>query len=188
MATLTTALERYLAVRRAFGFDLSFEERVLRRFTALADAQGATHITTKLFLHWKASYGHADNNTWASRLGMVRVFAAWLKGLDPETEVPPAGLIVGKLRRGKPYIFSETEIAAIVAEAARLPSPYGLRGWTCATLFGLIATTGLRISEALALDARQLDLKQGTLSVERSKNGRSRIIPLAASTVARLIA
>lgn len=188
MATLTAALERYLAVRRAFGFDLSFEERVLRKFTALADAQGAAHITTKLFLYWKASYGHADNNTWASRLGMVRVFAAWLKGFDSETEVPPAGLIVGKLRRGKPYIFSETEIAAIVTEAARLPSPYGLRGWTCATLFGLIATTGLRISEALALNARHLDLKQGALSVERSKNGRSRIIPLAASAVERLIA
>jgi integrase/recombinase XerD len=188
MATLTAALERYLSVRRALGYDLSTEERVLRRFTALADAEGAEHITVELFLRWKAHYGHASNSTWASRLGMVRRFATWLQGIDRETEVPPAGLIVGKLRRGRPYIFSASQIAAIVAEAAKLPSPYGLRGWTCATLFGLIATTGLRISEALALDAQHVDLKQGTLTIERSKNGRSRVVPLADSTTERLVA
>ncbi|MEJ2326411.1 MAG: hypothetical protein P8Y25_06120 [Chromatiaceae bacterium] len=149
MATLTAALERYLAVRRAFGVDLSTAERALRKFTALADAEGAEHVTVELFLRWKAQYGHADNNTWSARLGMVRGFATWLQGLDPQTEVPPTGLIVGKLRRSKPYIYSDEQIAAIVGEAARLPSAYGLRGWTCATLFGLIATTGLRINCAV---------------------------------------
>jgi integrase/recombinase XerD len=188
MATLTAALERYLAVRRAFGFDLSTAERVLRKFTALADAEGAEHVTVELFLRWKAQYGHADNNTWSARLGMVRGFATWLQGLDPQTEVPPTGLIAGKLRRSKPYIYSDEQIAAIVAEAARLPSAYGLRGWTCATLFGLIATTGLRINEALALDARHVDLDQSVLTIERSKNGRSRVVPLADSTTARLLA
>lgn len=188
MPTLTASLERYLAVRRAFGFDLSFAERVLRKFTALADAEGAEHITVELFLRWKAQYGHADNNTWSARLGMVRGFATWLQGLDPQTEVPPAGLIAGKLRRSKPYFYSDEQIAAIVSEAARLPSSYGLRGWTCATLFGLIATTGLRISEALALNAQHVDLDQGVLTIERSKNGRSRVVPLADSTTERLIA
>lgn len=188
MATLSEALHRYLCVRRAFGFDLRFEERVLSKFTAMADAQGATHITTALFLEWRASYGQADNDTWAKRLTMVRAFAAWLRGSDPDTEIPPAGLIVGKPRRGKPYIFSDTEVATLVAEAARLPSPYGLRGWTCATLFGLIAVTGLRINEALSLDHRHLDLKHGLLVVERSKNRRSRTIPLSESTVEHLIA
>jgi len=188
MATLTAALERYLSIRRAFGFDLSFEERVLRRFTALAEAEGTEHITVELFLRWKAHYGHANNTTWAARLGMVRGFATWLGGIDPQTEVPPAGLIVSKLRRNRPYIFSDGQIAAIVAEAARLRSPYGLRGWTCATLFGLIATTGLRISEAVALDTRNVDLKHATLTIERSKNGRSRVLPLAASTTAQLLA
>jgi integrase len=188
MATLTAALERYLSVRRAFGYDLSSEERVLRKFTAFADAEEAEHITVELFLHWKACYGHASNNTWAARLGMVGGFATWLRGIDPQTELPPTGLIVGKFRRRRPYIFSEAQVAAMIEEAGRLRSPYGLRGWTCATLFGLIATTGLRISEALALETRHVDLRPATLTIERSKNGRSRVIPLADSTMARLLA
>ena len=100
MSTLTQCLDDYLAVRRSLGFDLSFSARVLRRFTAFADREGTDHITVDLFLRWKAAFGKADNNTWSARLGMVRVFARWLQGHDGRTEVPPAGLIPGKLRRG----------------------------------------------------------------------------------------
>jgi len=117
---------------------------------------------------------------------MVRVFAGWLQGHDARTEVPPPGLIVGKLRRGRPYIYSEAEVAMIVARAAKLPSRYGIRGWTCSTLFGLIAVTGLRINEAIALDEGDVDLDEGVITVKRGKNGTARFVPLAPSTVARL--
>jgi hypothetical protein len=89
---LTARLEHYLEIRRGFGFDLSTSERVLRRFTEFAAAQGAEHITAALFLRWRESFGSADNNTWSARLGMVRGFAAWLQSVDPRTEVPPSGL------------------------------------------------------------------------------------------------
>ncbi len=113
------------------------------------------HITVDLFLRWKDAFGTANNNTWSARLGMVRGFAGWLQGHDARTEVPPSGLIAGKLRRARPYIYSDAEVAMIVARAAKLPSRYGLRGWTCSTLFGLIAVTGLRINEAIAARRRR---------------------------------
>jgi integrase len=186
MITLTERLDDYIAVRRSLGYDLSFAARVLRGFTRFADQEGTDHITLDLFLRWKKGFGKADNNTWSARLGMVRVFAGWLQGHDARTEVPPPGLIVGKLRRGRPYIYSEAEVATIVAGAAKLPSRYGIRGWMCSTLFGLIAVTGLRINEAIALDEGDVDLDEGVITVKRGKNGTARFVPLAPSTVARL--
>jgi integrase/recombinase XerD len=186
MTTLSQRLDDYLAVRRSLGYDLSFSGRVLRGFAAFADREGADHITVDLFLRWKDAFGAANHNTWYARLTMVRVFAGWLQGHDARTEVPPSGLISGKPRRARPYIYSDTEVATIVARAARLPSRYGLRGWTCSTLFGLIAVTGLRISEALRLDDDDVDLDQGVLSVKRGKNGKARFVPVALSTVDRL--
>ena len=173
MSTLTQRLDDYLAVRRSLGFDLSLSARVLRRFTAFADREETDHITVDLFLRWKVAFGKADNNTWSSRLGMVRVFARWLQGHDERTEVPPAGLIPGKPRRGRPYIYSDKEIIAIVTRAAKLRSQRELRGWTCSTLFGLIAVTGLRINEALKLDDDDIDLDAGVITGE-AREDRSR--------------
>ena len=186
MTTLSQHLDDYLAVRRSLGYDLSFSGRVLRGFTAFADRGGEDHITVDLFLRWKAAFGAANNNTWATRLSMVRVFAGWLQGHDARTEVPPPGLISGKWRRSRPYIYSDAEVAGIVTRAAKLPSRYGLRGWTYATLFGLITVTGLRISEAIALDDHDVDLDEGVITIKRGKNGKARFAPVAPSTVDRL--
>lgn len=186
MSSLTDRLEQYLAIRRSFGADLSFHERVMRRFTQFADAEATDYITTDLFLRWKEHFGSANNNTWSRRLGMVRGFANWLQGVYPRTEVPPASLICGKKWRSRPYIYTPDQIAAIVAEAARLPSSYGLRGWTCSTLFGLIAVTGLRVSEAIGLDEGDVDFDAAVLTVRRGKNGKSRFVPIAACTADRL--
>lgn len=186
MTTLTERFEEYLIVRRSLGYDLSFTARVMRGFTAFADHEGADHITVDLFLRWKKSFGGASNNTWSKRLGMVRAFAGWLQSLDARTEVPPAGLISGKLRRGRPYIYTEAEVASIVACAAKLPSSYGIRGWSYSTLFGLIAVTGLRINEAIALDDDDVDLEENVITVRRGKNGTSRFVPLAPSSAERL--
>ena len=141
-----------------------------------------------LFLRWQASFGVAGRQTWAARLGIVRLFAQWLHGLDPAHEPPPAGLIPQRTLRSPPYIYSEAEIGGILAAAADLPSAYGLRGLTYTTLFGLIATTGLRISEALALDRADVDLETGVLIIQRGKLGKARLVPLADSVTERLLA
>ena len=181
MTPLTVRLKHYIAVRRSLGYDLSFAERVLRRFTEFADSERADHVTVDLFLRWKEHYGSANSYTWSRRLSMVRVFASWLQGFDPRTEVPPPGLISSKPRRPRPYIYTDDQIAEIVTEAGRLPSSYGLRGWTCSTLFGLIAVTGLRVNEAIGLDEKDVDLNEAVLTIRRGEERKSRFVPLSAS-------
>ena len=181
MSTLAKELDRYLSVRRSLGFDLSTSARVLRRFVAFAEARKARHVTTQLFLAWHAEFGEARQDTWHARLGMVRQFASWLTGIDPGNKVPPKALIPGRYRRSRPYIYGDDEIARIMAEAARLPSTNGIRALTFTTLFGLIAVTGLRVSDALALDHDDVDLECGVLTIRRGKPGKARIVPLSSS-------
>jgi integrase/recombinase XerD len=181
-------LERYLTIRRSLGYDLRTDERILRRFLAFADQEGATHLSTALFLRWQVAFGHANRHTWARRLGIIRRFAQWLHGLDPQHEVPPQTLIPSGYRRARPYIYSDDDIRRIVATAAALPSLNGLRALTCSTLFGLLAVTGLRISEALSLNAADVDLDAGVLTLRRGKLGKARLLPLSDSTTAQLAA
>lgn len=184
--SLRYELDRYLTVRRSLGYQLGTAERVLRRFIDFAEIEQAEFITTALFLRWQDVFGQARQQTWAARFDMVRLFAQWLHGLDPAHQPLPRGLIPHRYRRVRPYIFSEIEIAAIIDDAAELPSIYGMRGLTCSTLFGLIAVTGLRISEALDLDIGDVDFDEGVLRIRCGKLGKERLIPLAESVTARL--
>jgi len=183
---LRDELYRYLTVRRGLGYNLGATERVLRRFVAFAEIEAAQTITTALFLRWQNTIGQAGQQTRAGHFGMVRLFAQWLHGLDPTHEVLPRGLVPSRHRRARPHIYSTAEIAAIVDAAAELPSVYGMRGLTCSTLFGLIAVTGLRISEALGLDTVDVDLAEGVLRIRHGKLGKERLIPIADSVTERL--
>ena len=187
MITLSQRLNDYLAVRCSLGSDVSYSfEQVLRRLAAFAECEGDDHITVNLLLRWKNAFGGANNNTWCRRLSHVRGFAQWLRAQDARTEIPPSGLISSKWRRPRPYIYSDGEVAKIIACAARLPSPNRLRGASCSTLFGLIAVTGLRINEALRLDDVDVDLNEGVITVKRGKHGKARFLPIAPSTMERL--
>lgn len=186
--SLALQLDRYLSVRRRLGYDLRTAERILRRFARYADGEGATYIDTALFLRWHATLAEANNSTRATRLRAVRLFAQWLSGLDPTHQVPPRGLLPDSSNRSRPHIYDEREIGAIIAAATELPSIYGLRGLTFSTLFGLVAVTGLRISEALALDCDDIDIDHGVLRVRRGKLGKERLLPLDPSVAMQLVA
>ncbi|KAB0567250.1 MULTISPECIES: tyrosine-type recombinase/integrase [Brucella] len=185
--SLTSQLDSYLRVRRSLGYNLGTTERILRRFTRFADREGAVHIGAALFLRWHATLAEGGLSTRAARLGAVRLFAQWLSSFDPEHQAPPRGLVQGSFNRSRPHIYTDAEIGSIIAAATALPSIYGLRGLTCSTLFGLIAVTGLRINEALALDRDDLDCDHGILRVRQGKLGKERLLPLDPSVITKLI-
>jgi len=182
MSSLSTSLETYLAVRRGLGTQLARPEAHLRNFVEFMGEQQATVITTELALRWATGRANVSAANWATRLGNVRRFARWLSANDPRTEVPPLGLLPERYRRRPPYIYSDKEVVLIVRQAVRLPSAAGVRALTYSTLFGLLAATGLRLSEALALDRDDVDLHAGVLAIRRTKFGKSRFVPIHEST------
>jgi integrase/recombinase XerD len=188
MSTLFEELQGYLAVRRSLGYDLGTSERILRQFVNFARKEGIEHASTDLFLRWQRTFGCANRLTWSRRLGMVRLFVQWLHGIDEKHEIPPKDLIPGHNRRPQLYIYSNKEICRIVEAAAELPSVNGIRALTFSTLFGLIAVTGLRVSEARSLDDADVDVGTGVLTVRRGKGGKARLLPLSDSTTAQLAA
>jgi integrase len=186
MSVLSDALDTYLLIRRGLGTQLRKPEVTLRRFVAFIEAQGASVITTDLALRFATAQASTAPATRAQRLGDVRRFAAFRSVTDPRTEIPPRGLLPERYRRCPPYIYGDEEVARIVEVAARLPSPVGLRGHTCATLFGLLASTGMRLGEALGLDRDDVDLSTGILTIRRAKSGKSRLVPAHETTTSAL--
>jgi len=186
MRAIRDALTQYIAVRRALGTQLREPAVTLGHFVEFLKREGAEFITTNLAIRWAQEPQHAQRATWARRLTMVRRFAAWLSVFDPRTEVPPKRLLNARHRRNKPYIFTDQEIERLMAEAARLPSPKGLRALTHVTLIGLLVATGLRPGEALALDLRDVDLQSGILAIRDTKFGKSRFVPIQGSACAAL--
>lgn len=182
MSTLSEAVQAYLALRRALGWKLRHMGRELPKFAAFLDDMQAPFVTTELALRWAQEDADASAVTHADRLSMVRRFAAWRSAADPRTQVPPIGLLPRRYQRPTPYIYTQEEVERILAAAARLPSKRGLRGLTCATLFGLLAVSGMRIGEAVALDRDDVDLATGLLTIHHAKLNKPRCIPLAETT------
>lgn len=186
MTALGDRLSQYVALRRGLGAQFHEPARALGQFVAFLEREGAECITTALALRWAMQPEHAQRATWARRLTQVRGFATWLSAVDPRTQIPPRHLISGRRQRRKPHIFTDREVGQLLAEAARLRSSNGLRALTYTTLIGLLASTGLRPGEALALDLRDLDLQNGVLTIRESKFGKSRFVPLDPTTCAAL--
>lgn len=182
MTSLHDALSQYVTVRRALGTRLTEPAVTLGHFVTFLEGEGSSRITTNLALQWAMAPQAVQPATWARRLSMVRRFAVWLSAFDPHTEVPPPRLLPARRRRRRPHIFTDEEIGRLMAEAARRRSPTGLRALTYATLLGLLASTGLRPGEALALDRTDVDLDSGILSIRQTKFGKSRVVPFEPST------
>jgi integrase/recombinase XerD len=149
---LIPAVETYLAVRRAADFKLDAVERYLRSCAQFATAQGDTHVVTHTAIAW-AEQGASEPQR-HNRLSVVIRFARFSPAEDPRHEVPPTRIFCGQRRQRTPYLFRDEDIQALLAQAARLGPPNALRPHTYSTLLALLAVTGVRISEALALRFR----------------------------------
>jgi integrase len=162
---MTALVGDYIELRRGLGYRSPSQERALRAFARYLDEQ--THdgpIPLELSLDWATSTRSCDPCNPARRLTIVRGFLRHQAGLDAVTEVPPPGLLGSTGHRKPPHVYSDEEIAELLGAAVGLSPAGGLRARCYATLFGLIACTGLRISEALALACGDVDLTGAMLT------------------------
>ncbi|HEY3391867.1 MAG TPA: tyrosine-type recombinase/integrase [Lacipirellulaceae bacterium] len=180
MSSLQNALRDYVTLRRSLGARFRAAEQRLNHFVKFMDQRGATVITYPLALEW-AMQPPATRPTWSLRFTDVRGFSRYLCGRDPRTEVLPMRVLAFS-SRAKPYLYTETEIARLLEAALALPPAKALRRWTYYCLFGLLAVTGLRIGEALALQRQDVDLAQGILTIRGAKFGNTRLVPLHPTT------
>jgi site-specific recombinase XerD len=124
------------------------------------------------------------SNQAATRLGVVRRFAMYLQTIDLATEMPATGVFPTHRRRPTPYLWSQADIGRLMDAARALRSP--LRAVTHEAPFGLLAASGMRIGEAVALGRDAVDLDRGVIVIHEAKSDRSRFVPVHPSTTAAL--
>jgi integrase len=184
-ATVAVLVEDYVSLRRGLGYRSVTQERALRSFARHLDGHGGP-IPLEVTLDWTTSTTSTDPRNPARRLAMVRGFLRHLHALDGATDVPVAGMLGPTGQRTPPHVYTDGEIADLIREAGQLSPIGGLRPRCYATLFGLLACTGLRISEALALACADVDLEAGVITVRAGKRGLTRLVPLHPSAIGPL--
>lgn len=182
----TKRAEKYITYRRALGFELKIEARQLLQFAKFAETKKQNQLTTVLATQWARTSKSQKPITWGRRIEVVRGFAKYCQRFEVGNEVPPRDLFGPTHRRLVPHIYTEEELFALLAAADNLSPVNGLRPATCRTIFGLLATSGLRISEAVNLIRADVDLASGVLAIRESKFHKSRLVPLHATATAAL--
>lgn len=186
MSALGEHVDDYLRLRRALGFKLERHGRVLPQFVGYLEAAGASTVTRELAISWARLPAGAHPRHWAARLSIARAFAAYLQTIDPATEVPPADVFAVRYQRPAPYLWSSEEICRLLDAARGLRPP--LKAASYETLFGLLAVTGMRVGEAVALKVDDVDLDNGVITIREQivKLERARLVPLHPTTVEAL--
>ena len=182
--TLRRMLADYLKVRRALGFKLRRAGMLLPGFVTHLEQARSSFITTSLAIEWATQPQDVHPAWWTSRLVLVRGFAKYLQTIEPRHQVPPLELLPHRRPRTAPYIYEPAEITALLAATTTLRNE--LKAETYRTFLGLLAVSGLRTGEAIALDDDDADLRRGVLVVQKTKFGKAREVPLHRSSVKAL--
>ena len=183
MSDLRHAVTDYLAIRHALGFQLRGYDRLLGDLVDDLQRAEAPTLSTELAVAWATKPAGAQPFRWKTRLSIARGFARYLQTIDPAAQVPPSNLLAYRRARPAPYLYSRAEIDALLEATDTLKSP--LRAATYRTLLGLLAVTGMRVGEAIALDRADVDLRERRLTIREAKRG-TRQLPLHLSTVQAL--
>ena len=179
--------EEYLAHRRSLGFEFDRAGYVLLDFAAFADQmQPGHHLTSDLALQWATRSAHHSSRYRAARLSIVRGFARFIAAQDGEGEVPDTRVLAREFRRSQPHIYTDEQVGELLQAAASLHPTYSLRPHVYEALFGLLASTGLRVSEALALHRRDADFAGSVLLIRQTKFRKSRLVPIHDTVVQHL--
>ena len=186
MSAFEQALADYLQLRHSLGHELAEAGWLLPGFVAYLDIHGLASVTIEATLAWVQQSATGNGPTVGPRrMTAARGFARYLAGIDAGTEVPPLGLMPHRQHWRRPFIYSPADIDTVLDQArCSIGSP--LRAATYATLIGLLAASGLRIGEAIKLDRGDVDWTEGVLAIRESKFGKSRVVPLAASSLQAL--
>ena len=176
MSELSGHVQDYLRLRRALGFKLERAGHLLPRLVTYLEAAGAATVTSDLAIAWARLPAHTQPNHWAQRLAIARGFARYLRALDPATEVPPPGVFPTRRHRPTPFLWSQRDICRLL-ESTRALRP-AVRAATYEALFGLLATCGMRVGEAVGLDRDDVDLRAGVITIRHAKFDRPRLVPL----------
>ena len=181
MSDLWSFVDDYLTMRRRLGYKLQREWSLLPEFADYVAREGSAVITSRLALAWATKV--SGSRRWkAGRLSMVRRLASYVRTLDPKTEIPSAELLPYRhVRSGNAYLYSDEDVLALMGAARRLTGT--LRPHTYATLLGLLATTGMRLGEAIALDRADFNESEALLVVRHAKFAKSREVVLHPTTV-----
>lgn len=178
-STMRSKVQAYLAERRLAGFDLTIDAQQLARFARFTDDTGYRGaLTVAIASRWALASKHGRPLTAARRIEVLRGFARYCLSFDSGTEIPPRLLFGPSHRRLTPHIYTDAEIRTLLHAASTLSPPGGLRAAACATIFGLIAATGLRISEATGLKRSDVDFTRSCLHIREGKYHKSRLVPL----------
>ena len=184
MTGLRGQVRGYLALRRAMGFKMEKHGPLLDSLAGYLEGAGLATVTTQAAVEWAMLPQGVHPHRWKQRLDAARGFARYLAASDPAAEVPPAGLLDARPNRHEPYIFTRQEISTLLAAAGQ--HRWHLPAVTYPALFGLIASTGMRLSEATRLDDSDADLDEAMITIRDSKFGKSRRIPVDATVVTAL--
>ena len=177
--TMVAQVKEYIAYKQNLGFQLRKDATLLLSFAKYADESGHTGpITTELILKWVRRPQKVSQSYQSRRVVVTRGFAKYQAIFSPKTEIPPPRVLGATNRRTDPYIYSQQEISVLLQACTHLRPIDGLRPRTYATLFGLIACTGLRVSEALKLSVDDVDLANGVILITETKFHKSRLVPL----------
>ncbi len=185
MNTLRQAVHEYLSMRRNLGFKLREAGKALLDFVSFMEQHRAPYITEALALAWAQQPANVQPAHWARRLSIVRGFARYRSPIDPRTQIPSQGLLPFQPKRARPYLYSDEEIISLLRAALAMPHRYergALLPWVYYCLFGLLSVSGLRLGEARNLELQDVDLEAGVLTVRNAKFGKTRLVPLHAST------
>lgn len=179
---LSNHVERYVALRRATGFKFEGSERMLRNFAQFATARGESHIRLETAVAWA---GQASSKRQRHvQLRCVGLFAEFLRAEDPRHEVPPPKIFYARATRPTPHIYSDEDLANIVARAVELGPVGTLRPLACSTMFGLMAVAGLRCKEVREL--RISDFTGNGLLIRETKFRKNRFVPLHETAIAKI--
>lgn len=185
----TAHLDTYLQLRTTLGFRGQLEPSLLRTFVQFVMGRASGEpVRAALAVEWACLPSHTGpRRSAAQRLSMVRRFLIYVRAHVPETEVPDHHLVAGARRR-LPFLFTPTQVTTLIQVAHEAKPHDSLRPHTLATLIGLLASTGLRISEALRLDRAdvQLDADPPRLLIAPTKFHKARWVPLHVTTAAQL--